>query len=61
MQAGVFARLWAEALHDYEDLIGLDFDWMALDGSLHKAPLGRGGERAPTPRTAAKTTSSAAC
>ena len=40
VQAGVFARLWDEALHDYEDLIGLDFDWMALDGSLHKAPLG---------------------
>lgn len=40
VEAGVFARLWNEALQDYEDLIGLDFDWMALDGSLHKAPLG---------------------
>ena len=48
VQAGVFARLWDEALHDYEDLIGLDFDWMALDGSLHKAPLG-GKKNGPQP------------
>lgn len=40
VQAGVFARLWDEALRDYDDLIGLNFAWMALDGSLHKAPLG---------------------
>ncbi|RZK10058.1 MAG: IS5 family transposase [Hymenobacter sp.] len=40
VQAGVFAQLWEEALQDYEDLIGLNFAWMALDGSLHKAPLG---------------------
>ena len=40
MQAGVFARLWDETLGDYDDLIGLNFSWLALDGSLHKAPLG---------------------
>lgn len=40
VQAGVFARLWDVALQDYEDRIGLDFDWLSLDGSLHKAPLG---------------------
>jgi putative transposase len=40
VQAGVFARLWDEALQDYDDLVGLNFSWMALDGSLHKAPLG---------------------
>ncbi len=38
--AGVFARLWDVALQDYDDLIGLDFAWMARDGSLHQAPLG---------------------
>ena len=48
VQAGVFARLWDVALQDYEDLIGLDFDWMALDGSLHKAPLG-GKKNRPQP------------
>lgn len=48
VQAGVFARLWDEALRDYDDLIGLNFDWMALDGSLHKAPLG-GEKNGPQP------------
>jgi len=48
VQAGVFARLWDVALQDYDDLIGLDFEWMALDGSLHKAPLG-GKKTGPTP------------
>ena len=46
VQAGVFARLWDEALQDYDDLIGLHFAWMALDGSLHKAPLGGKKNRA---------------
>lgn len=46
VQAGVFARLWEVALQDYEDLIGLDFDWVSLDGSLHKAPLGGKKNRA---------------
>ncbi len=40
VQAGVFARLWDVALQDYDELIGLDFEWTSLDGSLHKAPLG---------------------
>lgn len=44
--AGVFARLWNEALQDYDDLIGLNFAWMPLDGSLHKAPLGGEKNRA---------------
>ena len=46
--AGVFAHRWDVALQDYEDLIGLDFDWTALDGSLHKAPLG-GEKNGPQP------------
>ena len=48
VQAGIFARLWDEALQDYDDLIGLNFAWMALDGSLHKAPLG-GEKNGPQP------------
>ena len=38
--AGVFARLWDEALREYDEVIGLDMEWCSLDGSLHKAPLG---------------------
>jgi len=53
VQAGVFARLWDEALGDYDDLIGLNFSWLALDGSLHKAPLG-GKKTGPNPTDRAK-------
>ena len=38
--AGVFAHLWEQALLEYDDLIGLSWEWLAADGSLHKAPLG---------------------
>ena len=48
VQAGVFARLWDEALGDYDDLIELNFSWLALDSSLHKAPLG-GKKTRPQP------------
>ena len=61
VQAGVFTRLWDEALQDYDDLIGLNFAWMALDGSLHKAPLGGEKNGPQPPRTVAKVASSAAC
>lgn len=40
VEAGVFARLWDEALREYDEVIGLDLEWTSLDGSLHKAPLG---------------------
>lgn len=37
---GFFARLWEMALHDYDEMQGLDWQWLALDGAMHKAPLG---------------------
>jgi putative transposase len=40
MEDGFFARLWEASLLDYDELKGLDFEWMALDGALTKAPLG---------------------
>ena len=53
MQAGVFTRLWEEALQDYDDLIELNFAWMAIDSSLHKAPLG-GKKTGPNPTDCGK-------
>jgi putative transposase len=41
--AGVFVTLWAEGLQEYNALTGLDWDWLAMDGVMTKAPLG--GER----------------
>ncbi len=37
---GFFARLWEMALRDYDAEEGLDWQWLALDGAMGKAPLG---------------------
>src|SRR3954468_9696829 len=41
--AGVFVTLWATGLQEYDELKGLDWGWLAMDGAMTKAPLG--GER----------------
>src|SRR3954470_4161763 len=41
--AGVFVNLWATGLQEYDQLKGLDWEWLAMDGAMTKAPLG--GER----------------
>jgi transposase len=41
--AGVFITLWAQGLQEYDELKGLDWEWLAMDGAMTKAPLG--GER----------------
>ena len=41
--AGVFVNLWAMGLREYDELKGLDWEWLAMDGAMTKAPLG--GER----------------
>lgn len=48
LQAGFFARLWEASLLDYDEMQGLDFEWMALDGAMTKAPLG-GEKKRPLP------------
>jgi transposase len=44
-KAGVFAKLWVAALQEYDALKGIDWEWLAMDGALTKAPLG--GEKKP--------------
>ncbi len=43
---GFFVRLWEAALCDYDELKGLDWSWLALDGAMNKAPLGGKKNRA---------------
>ncbi len=38
--AGVFAAFWREGLLAYDALTGIDWNWLALDGAMDKAPLG---------------------
>ena len=60
-RAGFFVRLWEEALCDYDELNGLDWSWLALDGALPKAraPSGqrRGKKPAPAQRIVPKAAS----
>ena len=40
LQAGVFQELWHLGLLNYDQLKGLNWNWLALDGAMSKAPLG---------------------
>ena len=46
--AGVFHQLWALGLAADDELVGLDWDWLSMDGAMTTAPLG-GGENRPQP------------
>ena len=45
-EAGVFLALWQSGLGAYEVLKGIDWEWLAMDGAMTKAPLGgeKGGQ-----------------
>jgi putative transposase len=50
-EAGVFRQLWRCGLLEYDERVGIDWEWQAMDGAMTKAPLG--GEstgRNPTDR-----------
>jgi transposase len=47
-EAGVFEAFWREGLLAYDELRGIDWSWLALDGAMGKAPLG-GGKNRPQP------------
>lgn len=38
-EAGVFQAFWQEGLLTYDELKGLDWSWLSLDGAMTKAPL----------------------
>jgi putative transposase len=40
-RAGVFERLWAAGLEEFDELVGIDWEWQSLDGAMTKAPFGR--------------------
>ena len=43
--AGVWQQLWAVLLLEYDELAGLDWSYLSVDGSLTKAPLAAVGEK----------------
>ncbi len=38
-EAGVFQAFWQEGLLTYDELKGLDWSWLSLDGAMTEAPL----------------------
>jgi len=46
--AGVFQKLWALGLREYDELKGIDWSWQSMDGAMTKAPLG-GEKNRPQP------------
>lgn len=37
---GLFRTMWRDALREYDDRLGIDWEWQSLDGTMTKAPLG---------------------
>src|SRR5438128_6996723 len=40
LQAGVFLTMWKASLEAYDELQGIDWSWLSMDGCMTKAPLG---------------------
>jgi hypothetical protein len=41
-EAGVFLKLWQAGIQQFDELCGIDWDWLSMDGAMTKAPLGGG-------------------
>src|SRR3982750_1387143 len=39
-QAGVFHEIWRRGLLEYDEVVGIDWSFLAADGAMTKAPLG---------------------
>lgn len=40
VEQGVFLKFWKAGLLEYDELKGLDWSWLSMDGAMGKAPLG---------------------
>jgi transposase len=60
-QAGVFLRLWQVGVEQFDELKGLDWRWLSIDGAMTKAPLGgeKNGSESHRPRQRRRQTQSA--
>ena len=48
VQAGVFLKLWQAGVEKFDELCGINWDWLSMDGAITKAPLG-GEKTGPNP------------
>jgi hypothetical protein len=50
VKAGVFLGLWQAGVEQFDQLKGIDWDWLSRDGAMTKAPLGGGKNRSQSDR-----------
>jgi putative transposase len=50
VEADVFLKLWQGGVQQFDDLQGLDWEWLSMDGAMTKAPLGGEKNRAQSHR-----------
>ncbi|HLV99409.1 MAG TPA: transposase [Ktedonobacterales bacterium] len=50
VEAGVFLTLWKAGVERFDEVHGIDWDWLAMDGAITKAPLGGEKNRAQSHR-----------
>lgn len=48
VDAGVFFQFWKAGLEQYDEVQGIDWEWVSMDGAMTKAPLG-GEKTGPNP------------
>ncbi len=53
-EAGVFEEFWKRNLLKYDQLKGIDWSWLSMDGAMTKAPLGREKNRFKSNRQSQK-------
>ena len=59
VEAGVFLKLWLAGVEQFEEVCGIDWDWLSMDGAMTKAPLGGEKNRAQSRLPAARGASNA--
>ena len=50
VEAGVFLKLWQAGVERFDELKGLDWNWLSRGGAMTKAPLGGGKDGAESDR-----------
>ena len=58
VEAGVFLKLWQVGVAQFDELQGIDWNWLSMDGAMTKAPLGgeKDGTKPNRPRQARRQT-----
>jgi putative transposase len=49
VQAGVFLKLWQAGIEQFEELCGIDWDWLSMDGAMRHLPRWAGEKTGPNP------------